>query len=179
MKIALLMFPFAKEVKDFCDKIQEALRSKKKIYLPYRQLNNGLLACSSTLTYGFEYLETIHSVRQYQAMAVGKSEQELNIPTPEDIHHLIFVWAKTWTEQYLNKKKGNKDEIESVCHPFLDKIENIPKDWQWQYIEPETLIEDINSNNGLGYQAIPSLLTTLWHEKTITIQLEDREQKIT
>jgi hypothetical protein len=31
----------------------------------------------------------------------------------------------------------------------------------------------------LGYQAIPSLLATLLHQQTITIQLEDREQKIT
>ena len=77
------------------------------------------------------------------------------------------------------KEKGNKDEIESVCDRFLDAIENIPQDWQWEYIQPATLIEDINSNNGLGYQAIPSLLATLLHEQTITIQLEGRQQEIT
>lgn len=178
MKIAVLMFPFSKEVQDFCRDMKQVLRNKKIIYPPYRQLNKSLLACTSTLTYGFEWLETIDYISQYRALAIGKSEKELNIPTPEQIHDLIFAWAQTWTEQYL-KKKGNQDEIETVCTRFLDAIDNITEDWNWKYIEPEILINDINSNNGLGYQAIPSLLATLSHEKTITIQLEGREQKIT
>ncbi len=179
-KIAVLMFPFSKEVQYFRNKIQEVLRSKKKIYAPYRQLNNGLLACSSTLTYGFEWLKTVDYVPQYQALAVGKAEEiSEKLPTIKQIHDLIFTWAITWTKQYTNKKNGNKDEIETACDPFLDAIENIPKSWKWEYIEPGTLIEDINSNNGLGYQAIPSLLATLLHKQTITIQLKDRKQKIT
>ena len=178
MKIAVLMFPFSREVKDFCNDMEQVLRDNKKIYPPYRQLNNGLIACTSTLTYGFEYLETIDYIPQYRALAIGKSENELNIPTPAQIHDLILAWADTWTKQY-HKKKGNKDEIETVCTRFLDAIDKISNDWDWEYIEPNTLIEDINSNNGLGYQAIPSLLATLLHEQTITIQLEGREQKIT
>ncbi len=176
MKIATLMFPFARDVQNFCSDIQQVLGSKKKIYPPYRQLNNSLLACSPTLTYGFEWLETVDYISQYRALAVGKSE---NIPKPEDIHDLIFAWARTWTEQYLTKKKGNKDEIESVCDRFLNTSKNIPQNWQWEYISPNTLIEDINSNNNLSYQAIPSLLATLLHKQTIAIQLKDREQKIT
>ncbi|MEM8720386.1 MAG: hypothetical protein AAGE84_13960 [Cyanobacteria bacterium P01_G01_bin.39] len=54
LTIAVLMFPFSREVQKFCDDMQQALRSKKKIYAPYRQLNNGLLACASTLTYGLK-----------------------------------------------------------------------------------------------------------------------------
>jgi hypothetical protein len=178
MKIAVLIFPFAREVKNFCNDMQQVLRQKDPIRFPCRQLNNGLLACSSTVTYGFEWLETVDYISQYRALAVGKSEAELNIPTIEDIHDLILAWAQTWTRQYLNRR-GNRDEIESVCDRFLDGIENIPQNWQWQYIEPNTLVEDINSNRALGYQAIPSLLATLLHQQTITIQLEDREQKIT
>ena len=178
LTIAVLMFPFAKVVKKFCNDIQQALRSKKKIYAPYRQLNNGLLACSSTLTHGFEWQQTVNYISQYRALAVTKSEDISDkLPTTEQIHDLIFAWARTWTEQYSNRR-GNKDEIETVCDRFLDAVEKIPQDWQWEYIKPETLIEDINSNNGLGYQAIPSLLATLLHEKTIIIHLKDREQKI-
>lgn len=177
--VAVLMFPFAGEVQRFCRDIEQVLRNNKTIYPPYRQLNNALLACSSTLTYGFEKLDKIDDIYQYRALAVGRSQNLLeNIPTPEQIHDLIFAWAQTWTRQYLNRQ-GNRDEIESVCDRFLNAIENIPEGWQWEYIHPDTLIEDINSNNGLGYQAIPSLLATLLHEKTITIQLENREQKIT
>ena len=178
MKIAVLMFPFSQEVKDFCDDLEQVLRNKEEIRFPYRQLNNGVIACTSTLTYGFEYLETINYIPRFRALAIGRSEKELDIPTPEQIHGLILAWADTWTE-YYKKKKGNKDEIESVCTRFLDAIEKIPEDWKWSYIDPQSLIEDINSNNGLGYQAIPSLLATLLHKQTITIQLEGREQKIT
>ena len=179
LTIAVLMFPFPNEVKDFCKDMDRVLRQKEPVRFPYRQLNNGLLACSSTLTHGFEWLETIDYIPQYRALAVGKSQDILDkLPTTEQIHGLILAWADTWTEQY-SKKKGNKDEIESVCDRFLDAVDIFPEDWQWKYIEPSTLIEDINSNNGLGYQAIPSLLATLLHEQTITIQLKDREQEIT
>jgi hypothetical protein len=178
MKIAVLIFPFAREIKNFCNDMQQVLRQKEPVRFPQRQLNNGLLACSSTLTYGFEWFETVDYISQYRALAVGKSEAELNIPTIEDIHDLILAWAQTWTRRYLNRR-GNRDEIESVCDRFLDAIKNIPQNWQWQYIEPNILIEDINTNSGLGYQAIPSLLATLLHQQTITIQLEDRKQKIT
>ncbi|GAB4541093.1 MAG: hypothetical protein Tsb0014_32810 [Pleurocapsa sp.] len=180
LTIAVLEFPFPEEVKDFCEDMNRVLRPKKPVRFPYRQLNNGLLACSSTVTHSFEWLKTINYIPQYRALAVGKSEEISDkLPTTEQIHDLILAWADTWTKQFLNKKKGNKDEIESVCDRFIDAIENIPQDWQWEYIEPATLIEDINSNNGLGYQAIPSLLATLLHEQTITIQLKDREQEIT
>ncbi len=177
MKIAVLRFPFAKEVKDFCQDIKKVLRNGKPIYAPYRQLNNGLLACTSTLTYGFEYFKTINDIYYCRALAVAKSEKELNVPTPEQIHQLIYIWAQTWTRQYLGNK-GKQDEIKTVCDRFLNTIADIPPDWNWEYIQPETLINDINSQNGLGYQAIPSLLVILLHEETCIISSGDREQKI-
>ncbi|MGL5064242.1 MAG: pPIWI_RE module domain-containing protein [Microcoleus sp.] len=176
VKIAVLMFPFAKEVKDFCQDIEKVLRNKTKVYPPYRQLNNGILACSSTLTYGFEYLETIDYTPQYRALAVGKAA-ELNIPTTAQIYELIYIWAKTWVEQYLDNK-GNKDEIKSVCDRFIEAIDKIPVNWQWEFIALDTLIKDLNTQNGLGYQAIPSILVTLLHEQTCTISSEHTEQTL-
>ena len=199
LTIAVLTFPFPEEVKNFCDDIQKVLRSKKKIYAPYRQLNNGLLACASTLTYGFEWQETRDGIAQYRALAIWKNIpvkfclyiikkncligtiftlKPVNTATSQQIHDLILTWADTWTQQFLNKKKGNIKEIESVCDRFLDAVDVFPEDWQWEYIEPAILIKDINSNNGLGYQAIPSLLATLLHEQTITIDIKDRQQEI-
>ncbi len=176
VKIAILMFPFSKEVKEFCQDIEKVLRNKEKVYPPYRQLNNGILACTSTLTYGFEYLDTIDYIPQYRALAVGTAT-ELNIPKIEQIYELIYIWAKTWTQQYL-EKKGNQDEIKTVCDRFLKTIDKIPEKCKWEDIEPETLIKDIDSQNGLGYQAIPSLLVTLLHEKTCTISFGDTEQML-
>lgn len=177
MTIAVLTFPFAKEVKDFCQDIKKVLRSEKPIYASYRQLNNGLLACTSTLTYGFEYFETINDISQYRALAVGTSEKELNIPTPAQIHELIYLWAQNWTKQFLNRQ-GNRDEIESVCDRFLDTIGSVPQNWNWEYLQPGNLINNINSEDGLGYQAIPSLLVTLLHEKTCVVYAKDKEQNI-
>ncbi|XZN91774.1 MAG: RNaseH domain-containing protein [Microcoleus sp.] len=176
VKIAVLMFPFAKEVKDFCQGIEKVLRNKTTVYAPYRQLNNGMLACSSTLTHGFEYLETIDYTPQRRALAVGTGT-ELNVPTTAPIYELIYIWAQTWTEQYLGNK-GNKDEIQSVCDRFIEAIDKIPESWQWELIAVDTLIQDINTKNGLGYQAIPSILVTLLHEQTCTISSEDTKETL-
>ncbi|MEG4325443.1 pPIWI_RE module domain-containing protein [Microcoleus sp. herbarium5] len=174
--IAVLMFPFAKEVKEFCQNLEKVFRNKQTIYAPYRQLNNAILACSSTLTHGFEYLETVNYIPQYRALAVGTGA-ESSIPTPEQIHELIYIWAQTWIKQSL-EKKGQRDEIQSVCDRFLEAIDKIPEDWQWEFIALKTLIKDLNAQNGLGYQAIPSLLVTLLHEQTCTISSGDMEQTL-
>ncbi len=177
MTIAVLMFPFAKEVKDFCQDIKKVLRNGKPIYERYRQLNNGLLACTSTLTYGFEYFKTINDISQYRALAVSKPEKKLNVPTPEQIHEIIYSWAQNWTKEYLGNR-GKQDEIKTVCDRFLNTIADIPPNWNWEYLKPENLINDINSQNSLGYQAIPSLLATLLHEQTCIVSSGDREQKL-
>ncbi|MEG4147762.1 RNaseH domain-containing protein [Microcoleus sp. Pol12B5] len=174
--IAVLMFPFAKEVKEFCQNLEKVLRNKQTIYAPYRQLNNAILACSSTLAHGFEYLETVNYIPQYRALAVGTGA-ELSRPTSEQIHELIYIWAQTWTKQSL-EKKGQRDEMQSVCDRFLEAIDKIPEDWQWEFITLKTLIKDLNAQNGLGYQAIPSLLVTFLHEQTCTISSGDMEQTL-
>jgi hypothetical protein len=175
MKISVLKFPFAKEVKTFCQDLEQVLRKNKKISASYRQLNNAILACTPTLTYGFEYLTTIDYIPQYQALAVGRSTE--SIATPAQIYELIYIWAKNWTTQFLGKQ-ANKDEVGSVCDRFLAAISEIPPDWQWEDIQPETLIKDISTQNGLGYQAIPSLLVSLLHERSCTISSGDRTQTI-
>lgn len=43
LTIAVLMFPFTKEIHEFCDDIQRVLRGKNKIYPPYRQMNIPLI----------------------------------------------------------------------------------------------------------------------------------------
>ncbi|MGB3641896.1 MAG: DUF3962 domain-containing protein, partial [Rivularia sp. (in: cyanobacteria)] len=111
-----------------------------------------------------------------RALAVGTPENPLQTPEPEKIHQLIINWAKIWIKQYRNQ--GNKDEANSVCNKFIDNISNIEKEWKWERITPENLIEDISSEAGLGFQAIPSLLATQLHARTCTIKSGDREQEI-
>ncbi|MEH1857229.1 MAG: RNaseH domain-containing protein [Nostoc sp.] len=181
LEIAVLPFPFVQVVADFWRDIKQVLypsNNKREVQPPYRQLNNALLACASTLTYGFESLDfdQERNLVLYQALAVGTLENPLKTPTPKQIHELIRIWAQEWTKQY--RGKGKKDQVNSVCDRFLERIAVIPPDWEWQRIKPETLVRDINAQRGLGFQAIPSLLATMLHGKKCIIDSGQQEQEI-
>jgi hypothetical protein len=174
LDIAVLQFPFAGIVTDFRNSMEEVLSSnrKTKVGVPYRQLNNALLACASTLTHGFEYFD----IGDYRALAVGTAENPLRVPTPEQIHELVMIWAQEWTKQFQGK--GKVDQVKSVCDRFLEEIATIPTNWSWQSITPEKLIQDIHAEKGIGFQVIPSFLATLLHEKKCVISSGQREQEI-
>ncbi|BAY67591.1 pPIWI_RE module domain-containing protein [Anabaena sp. FACHB-709] len=174
LQIAILQFPFAEIIAEFRNSMEEVLspNRKKKVHVPYRQLNNGLVACASTLTHGFEYFDR----GDYRALAVGTNENPLRVPTPEQIHELVSIWAQEWTKQFSGK--GKTDQVASVCDRFLEKIDIFPSNWFWQSIPTETLIQNINAEKGLGFQAIPSLLATILHGKACVIRSGQREQEI-
>lgn len=180
LEVAVLPFPFVQVVKDFCHDIKQVLYrgNNREVTPPYRQLNNALLACASTLTYGFEFhsFDEESQLSIYQALAVGTPENPLKTPTPEQIHHLVRIWAQEWIKQY--RDKGNTDQVNSVCDRFLERIALIPPDWEWQRIKPEILVRDINAERGLGFQAIPSLLATMLHQKKCIIRSGKQEQEI-
>ncbi|MEH2354186.1 RNaseH domain-containing protein [Nostoc sp.] len=180
LEIAVLSFPFVQVVADFCHDIKQVLYrgNNREVRWPYRQLNNALLACASTLTYGFEFhsFDEESQLSLYQALAVGTPENPLKTPTPQQIHQLVIIWAQEWTKQY--RDKGKTDEVNSVCDRFLERIAVIPPDWDWQRIKPETLVRDINAERGLGFQAIPSLLATMLHGKKCIIHSGKTEQEI-
>ncbi|BAT56546.1 unknown protein [Nostoc sp. NIES-3756] len=180
LKVAVLPFPFIQVVADFCHDIKQVLYrgSNKEVKPPYRQLNNALLACASTLTYGFEFhsFDEERKLSVYQALAVGTPENPLKIPTPQQIHQLVRIWAQEWTKQY--RDKGNTEQVNSVCDRFLERIAIMPPDWEWQRIKPEILVRDINAEKGLGFHAIPSLLATMLHENKCIIRSGKQEQEI-
>ncbi|MGB3653586.1 MAG: DUF3962 domain-containing protein, partial [Rivularia sp. (in: cyanobacteria)] len=177
-EIAVLEFPFTQRVYEFCKKIENVLRDKtnNKITPPYRQLNNALLACAPTLTHGFEYIKKQDDIAQYRALAVGTPENPLQTPEPQQMHQLIINWANIWIKQY--RTKGKQDEVNSVCDRFIEDISNFPKEWKWQPITPENLVKNLSYEEGLGFQAIPSLLATQLHGRSCTIKSGDREQEI-
>ncbi|WP_099068480.1 hypothetical protein [Nostoc linckia] len=181
LEIAVLPFPFVQVVADFRRDMDRVLsRGNKKIEVPppYRQLNNALVACASTLTYGFEYVgyDRESNSSLYQGLAVGTPENPLKTPTLQQIHELVRIWAQEWTKKY--RDKGKPDEVNSVCDRFLERMAIIPPDWDWQQIKPETLVRDINAERGLGFQAIPSLLATMLHGKKCIINSGKRQQEI-
>jgi hypothetical protein len=159
MEVAVLFFPFAKEVTNFCDAMRRVLRGKHDISLPYRQLNNAILACAPTLTHGFE-------AACYRALAVGTPDTPLHPPSAAQFHGLIKDWAQEWTRRFRGKGNGQAD---SACDRFLSSIAVMPEDWNWSSIDPEIFIDDISAEKGLGFEAIPSLLVTLLHNKRCVI----------
>ena len=180
LDVAVLWFPYSKAVVDFRANMEQALsRGKKKdVNPPYRPLNNSLLACFPTLTHGFEYLDKEkedQKIARYRALAVGTLENPLRPPTIKQLHELIIIWARDWSQKYCDK--GNK-EADSVCDRFMSVIQTMPTDWGWMPVSPETLVQDVDAENALGFQAVPSLLATLLHEKKCTIRGGHGEQEI-
>lgn len=180
LQIAVLPFPFVEAVKNFCGNLEQTLSrtEKERVSPPYRQLNNGLLACSPTLTHGFEYFffDQENRTPHFRALAVGTPNNPLRIPTPYQIHELIQIWAQEWTRQLRRSKKNQ--EVNSICDRFLEAIVASPSDWQWVDIKPEKLVQDLYAEKSLSFQAIPSLLVTLLHEKVCTINTRYGEQRI-
>ncbi len=177
LEIAVLPFPFPKTVADFCHDMEQVMSGgkKRKVTPPYRQLNNALLACAPTLTHGFEYFDRKDNIPQYRALAVGTLENPLSTPTPAQIQELVQIWAQEWTKQFYGK--GKKEEVDSVCDRFLKQMAVILPNWEWQTIDLEKLVCDLNAERGLGFTAIPSLLVTLLHGKTCVIH-KNRKQEI-
>ena len=180
LDVAVLWFPYSKAVVQFRADMEQVLShgKKKEVSPPYRQLNNALLACFPTLTHGFEYLgqeKEDQRIARYRALAVGTAENPLRTPSTQLLHELIVIWARDWSERYCGK--GNQ-EADSVCDRFLSDIQAMPAAWRWEPVSPEALVQDINAENALGFQAIPSLLATMLHEKKCTINGGHGEQEL-
>lgn len=175
LQISVLDFPFSEVVKRFCEEIKNV--TDKIENAPYRQLNNAIIACAPTLTHGFEWLYSDKDTKipHHRALAVGTPSNPLRVPTPEQLFELIQIWVDEWVARV--RKKGN-DQIDSVCDRFLEATDVSPVDWVWTNIQPEELVRDLNAKNSLAYQAIPSLLATLLHEKVCTINGQHKEQEI-
>src|SRR5205823_9407416 len=54
----------------------------------------------------------------------------------------------------------------------------MPEDWNWISIDPEIFIDDIDAEKGLGFNAVPSLLVMLLHNKRCVIHGSHGEQEI-
>lgn len=178
LEIKVLAFPFIYQVTEFENNIKELLSEEKEKDKrpPYRQLNNALIACAPTLTHGFEwYFDKNKNASSYRALAVGTPSNPIKVPSPEEFHQLIKIWGQEWTKKYL---QSENQFIEDTCEHFIQSLEMLPQDWDWVSISPEQLVRDLNSENGLGFQAIPSLLATLLHEQTCTINGEHKAQEI-
>lgn len=175
LEIVVLDFPFSAIVKKFCQDIKTVTGEWEGNY--YRQLNNAILACAPTLTHGFEFLYSDSKTKTpyHRALAVGTPDNPLRVPTTEQMLELIHIWINEWTKKLRSKRN---DQIDSICDQFLETTDYAPADWQWIPISAKSLVQNLDADKGLAYQAIPSLLATLLHEKSCTIKGQNGEQNI-
>ncbi|GAB4038928.1 RNaseH domain-containing protein [Spirosoma jeollabukense] len=134
--------------------------SQRKQAPPLRRLNNALLACAPTLTHGFEWF----NADNHRAVVVG-TNGVLHRPELADLHPLINIWGQHWVDTLPQRVKKKAD----YSKRFLDSLKELPKQASWRTIKPELLVLNPSHENGLVYQAVPALLASLLHEKTINI----------
>lgn len=165
LEIWTLDFPFGREIWQYKTKVEQGLRSRgerDEISVPYRQLNNALMAVSPTLTHGFEWVPG----RGCLALAVGTPASPARLPQPEDIRHVIREWAGWWTERPYIQEKISADERTTMRQGLMTAINAPLPEWSWKQVPVETLLRSFDPKESLNYQALPSLFAALLDGKT-------------
>lgn len=168
MEIWTLDFPFHSALGAHQKVVQERLKSlgiTDYIAIPYRQLNNALVAVCPTLTHGFEF-EKVWEGRR--ALAVGSPSAPAQLPEIEDIRHIIREWAIWWTEQPYMQKIAT-DERMTLKQKLVSAINDDVPGWAWESVSVDTLLRVFDPAQPLNYGALPSLFATLLHGKTSVI----------
>ena len=139
------------------------------ITIPYRQLNRLISAVCPTLAHGFEVFK--HGKQSFQqALAVGTPSTPAQCPKPDDLRFVIRRWLEWWLETSDTLKKLPSHELESYGQKLLNVVDHPPEGWGWQRREVSTLLSPFDASLGLNYQAIPSVLAALLHDKTSRVR---------
>jgi hypothetical protein len=168
LEIWTLDFPFDREIWQYKTKVEQGLRSRgerDEISVPYRQLNNALMAVSPTLTHGFEWVQG----RGRLAMAVGTPASPARLPEPEDIRHIIREWAGWWMERPYIQEEILAEEWATMRKGLMTAINAPLPKWLWRQVPVEALLRSFDPNESLNYQALPSLFAALLDGKTLVL----------
>lgn len=147
-QVYVLDFPFADVLFPELKKLAD-----RKMFIPWRQLNNALLTCCPTLTFGFEKHK-----KQRQALVMARSGEELHLPEVAIIEEILYMWLNLWAKEFQDKPdlQRDLDVLMSECQ--------IPSGWGWKKVDAEELAFDPSAKQELGYRAIPALLTSMLHD---------------
>lgn len=158
----LLDLPFRAAFEQYANSVKQLLENRIRgeyLGIPYRLLNNALMTLCPTLTHGFEKAH-----EQRVALAVGVPNLPAQLPDPQHLRRIIRAWANQWAEQPYIVENISAQVRQSLQEELDDIIVNTAKDWQWHHFAPvELLLND--TNNPINYQAIPSILASLLHNK--------------
>lgn len=181
LRFSTLDFPYAKALDTFMfsfKKIYKQAYDKNlpyRLYLPYRQLNDAILALAPGLIQPFEGTRKPGRMVAFTHYDHGQPE---DFPTMEQLRSLIQHWLLCWAEkegvQGLLQADGKR-----AWQDLLQALNSDPET-EWQHeIEPASLAHNPNSAYGIAYVALPALLTALLENKTMSIYSKQREYPIT
>lgn len=175
LNVAILDLPYQRAIKDFMRGLGTVVGRLQPWHHPsYRLLNNAIAACSPTIVHGFESYGRYPN-KTHRMLAVGRKDGEpaLRCPSEDKLAQLIRVWIHHWGQSYALKKhiEGKAKDIWETLEHEVDRKPNT----QWRRVSPAILIGDLYEEDGLAFQAIPSLLSTLLHGQTSVIGEEKRE----
>ena len=174
LEMHVLELPYQDPVRAFMAELGKVVkRTQWWHYPPYRQLNNAIVACAPTVVHGFEKYGRDNN-RGRRMLAVGKHNgyPQLQYPFAEKIAHVIRVWIHQWGQKKYIKKHTDKRLADAWQK--LEKAVDKEPDTHWKEISTAVFTGDVYRENSLAFQAIPSLLATLLHEKTSEIGRDQR-----
>ena len=163
-EIWTLDFPFDREVRQFKTTVEQRINEKRNV--PYRQLNNALIAVCPSLTHGFE---NAGKDNPYRALAVGVPAAPAQLPNLEHVQHIIREWAQIWTQHSDITKKIPKDELVTMRGKLITAINAPLSNWTWKRMPANRLLNSFNPNESLNYTALPSLMAALLHGQVSAI----------
>lgn len=165
LAVAVLDMPYGTAIQNFLNKAKESL--DHPLTPPYTLLNSAIVACAPTVTHGFE-----RGGQNRRMMAVGKPlydstgqiiGSDFQYPSEEVIAQIITAWVYQWgrSRRFKHLIEG---QLESIWNKLTKAISE-PPDTKWREIPADRLIRDLSTEQGLAFNAIPSLLATLLHEQ--------------
>jgi hypothetical protein len=168
-EIWTLDFPYGEAVKAYQEKVAKRVKDKVNsefIGIPYRQLNNALMAVCPTLTHGFE---VAGKNQPFRALAVGVPFTPAQLPTLENIQHIVRAWALWWTNRPYILQYIPANEQKTMQAELIQAINTLPLGWNWKRVSVDQLLRSFNPNEPLNYTVWSSLLATLLHGQTSII----------
>ena len=151
-----------------CKKYQE--RQIPYLGVPLRQLNDALVTVCPSLTHGFEeYGRDAETKRKkYRALVVGTLNCLPMKPETSAIKFVLEAWVRWWLNAPYFECIGEK-RLTKIKTKLTKVIHNIDDTWVWQENSVDRLIQRFMEKDTLNYDALPSLLATLLHERRTSI----------
>lgn len=187
LRFSVLSFPYARALNTFMRRFEEIYKHQHgtkaalpfEMTLPFRQLNDALLALAPGLIQGFEGPGNL-ALKRMVAFTRYENNRAQDFPALEDITTLIRIWMERWAAQPRVAALLERDG-KAAWDDLLRALDSEPET-EWDHdktASPLELANNPNKDEALGYLALPALLTALLHDRTMTIERPQGSLSIT